>query len=113
MFISEAMAQTAETATQVNNAPMPDGMKVLVQIGLIFIVLYFFLLRPQQKRMKEHQAKLAGIVKGTTVVVNGIIGKVTAVKDNELTVEIASGVTITVIRDYVSQVIENNKNKKK
>lgn len=114
MFISQAFAQTAETAAQVSNTAMPDGMKVLVQVVLIFIILYFLLLRPQQKRMKAHQERLNSIVKGTQIIVSGIKGKVTAVKDDMLTVEIAKNVEITVVRDYVSQVIDNEqKNNKK
>lgn len=114
MFISQAFAQTAEATAQVNNAPIPDGMRIIFQIILIFIVLYFLLIRPQQKRLKEHQTRLSGIVKGSQIIVSGIKGKVTAVQEDILTVEIAKGVEIAVVRDYVSQVLDNEtKNNKK
>ena len=111
MFISQAFAQTAETAAQVSNSAMPDGMKVLIQIVLIFIVLYFLLLRPQQKRMKAHQDRLNSIVKGSQIIISGIKGKVTGIKDDILKVEIAQNIEIEVVRDYVSQVIEKEQKK--
>ncbi len=114
MFISQAFAQTADTAAQVAGSGMPEGVKVLIQIILIFLVLYYLLLRPQQKRMKEHQLMLNAIVKGNEVIVNGIKGTVTHIKENDLTVEIAKGVEITVLREYVTQVIgDSKKNNKK
>ena len=112
MLISQAYAQTAPAAEQVVASGLPEGMKVLIQILLIFFVLYFLMIRPQQKKMKEHQAQLNAIIKGTKIVVGGIVGTVKNVKDNELTVEIASGVEIKVLRDYVSQVYFNEKTKK-
>ena len=102
MFISQAFAQTAEAAQQ--TAAMPNGVNFFIQIILIFFILYFLLIRPQQKRIKEHQAHLNAIIKGTKIVINGILGTVKNVKDNELTVEIADGVEIKVLREYVSQV---------
>ncbi|MBR4931781.1 MAG: preprotein translocase subunit YajC [Alphaproteobacteria bacterium] len=112
MFISEAFAQTA---TDVSQAGMVGAQwsSAIIQVFLIVFILYFFLIRPQQKRMKEHQARLNGIVKGTKIVISGIVGTVTKAKDNELTVSIASGVEITVLREYVSQVFidEPKKNK--
>lgn len=114
MFISPAFAQTVETAAEVSNSAAPDGMKILIQIVLIFVVLYFLLLRPQQKRMKAHQERLNSIVKGSQIIIGGIKGKVTAMKDDMLTVEIAKNTEIEVVRDYVSQVIDKEeKNSKK
>lgn len=112
MLISQAYAQTAPVTEQVIASGLPEGMKVLIQILLIFFVLYFLMIRPQQKKMKEHQAQLNAIIKGTKIVVGGIVGTVKNVKDNELTVEIAAGVEIKVLRDYVSQVYFNEKTKK-
>ncbi len=113
MFISQAFAQTAEVATQVSSAAMPEGVKAAIQIALVCLLFYFLLVRPQQKRMKAHQLMLNAIVKGNQVNVNGIKGTVKQVKDNELTVEIAKGVEITVLREYVTQVIGDADNNKK
>lgn len=108
MFISQAYAQTAPATEQVVASGLPEGMKILIQILLIFFVLYFLILRPQQKKLKEHQMQLNAIVKGTKVVINGIIGTVKNIKDDELTVEIAPNVEVKVIREYISQVFLND-----
>ena len=104
MFMAEAVAQTLNQTTA---APQPDSMlKVVVQFILIFFVLYWFLIRPQKKRLKQHEAELNAIVEGSTVIVAGIEGKVVKIPDAErLHVEIAPHTVITVLRAYVSAVI--------
>jgi len=102
MFISSAMAQTAATTA---NAGSLSGMAI--QFLLIIVICYFLLIRPQQKRYKKHEAELNAIVKGVRVNVGGIIGKVVKVEPLELTVEIADGVEIKVLRPYVTQVLFN------
>jgi preprotein translocase subunit YajC len=72
---------------------------------LIIGIMYFLMIRPQQKRLKEHREMVAGIRRGDTVVTSGgIIGKVTKVEDQELQVEIADGVRIKVVRSTLSEV---------
>jgi len=103
MFISTALAQTAENAAQVGGAN-PFGP--IIQMVLLFVVLWFVLIRPQQKRLKKHEAELRAIIKGTRVVVGGLVGKVVAVENEEkLVVEFADGVQVQVLRSYVSQVL--------
>ncbi len=105
MFISEAFAQTAEM-TQ-TSAQAPNGMMAIMQFAFIFIALYFILIRPQQKKLKRHEAALNAITKGSKVVIGGIIGTVTKVSDNgELTVKIADNTEITVIKGYIAQVLD-------
>lgn len=71
----------------------------------IFALMYFLIIRPQQKRAKEHQAKIAGLKRNDTVVLSsGIIGKITRVEDAEVMVEIASGVNVRVVKGLVSEV---------
>ncbi len=112
MFISEALALSAETAAETANVPASDGTKILVQCALIFFILYIFMIRPQLKRAKQHQAELNAIIKGCKINVNGIIGTVTDVKEDVLTVEIAPDTEITVMRPYVSGlIIEKEKGK--
>jgi preprotein translocase subunit YajC len=78
-----------------------------VPLILIFAIMYFLLIRPQQKKLKEHKAMVEGLRRGDQVLTQGgIIGKVTKVKeDGELEVEIAEGVRVRVIRSTVAQVI--------
>jgi len=78
---------------------------LIVPTMLIIGIMYFLMIRPQQKRLKEHQAMIAAIKRGDTVVTSGgILGKVTKVDDNELQVEIAEGVRIKIVRGTVSEV---------
>ncbi len=78
---------------------------LLVPTIMIIGIMYFLMIRPQQKRMKEHREMIAAIRRGDTVVTSGgIIGKVTKVEDQELQVEIAEGVKIRVLRSTVSEV---------
>lgn len=71
----------------------------------IFILFYFLLIRPQQKRAKAHAAQVAAIKRGDTVVLsNGMIGKVTRVEDQEAMVEIAQGVNVRVLKGMVAEV---------
>ena len=78
---------------------------LIVPTVLIIGIMYFLMIRPQQKRLKEHQSMIAAIKRGDIVVTSGgIIGKVIKVDDNELQVEIAEGVRIKVVRGTVSEV---------
>ena len=74
---------------------------------LIFVIFYFLMIRPQQRRVKQHQATLAAIKKGDQVITGGgIRGKVTKVTDDEAEVEIASNVRIRVIKSTISHVLD-------
>jgi preprotein translocase subunit YajC len=93
-----AYAQAAPGAFEMLNS-------LIVPTMLIIGIMYFLMIRPQQKRLKEHQAMVAAIRRGDTIVTSGgIIGKVTKVEDQELQVEIADGVKIKILRTTVSEV---------
>ena len=78
---------------------------LIVPTMLIIGIMYFLMIRPQQKRLKEHRDMVAAIRRGDTVVTSGgIIGKVAKVDEQELQVEIADGVKIKVVRSTVSEV---------
>ena len=73
---------------------------------LIFVIFYVLLIRPQQKRAKEHQAQISAIKKGDEVVTGGgLRGKVTKVSDAEVEVEIAQGVRVRAVKSTLSQVL--------
>ena len=78
----------------------------LLPFLLIFVIIYFLILRPQQKRVKAHQDMVQGIQKGDTVVTQGgILGKVTKVIDaNEVQIEIAENVKVKIIRSMIAEV---------
>jgi preprotein translocase subunit YajC len=73
---------------------------------LIIVIMYFLILRPQQKRMKQHQDMVKGVRRGDTVVTNGgLVGKVTkVVDDDQIEVEISDGVRVRQMRSMVSEV---------
>jgi preprotein translocase subunit YajC len=98
-FISDAQAQ----ATGAAGATSQFGLLLpIVFIGLI----YFLMIRPQQKKQKEHRAMMDAIVAGNEVVTGGgVLGKVTAVGDQFLTVEVADGIAIKVQKHTISAVV--------
>ena len=85
-----------------------QGFEQLIPLLLIFAIMYFLLIRPQQKKLKDHQAMVAALRRGDQVVTQGgIVGKVTRVKDdgNEIEVEIATGVVVRVVRSTIATVL--------
>ena len=78
-----------------------------IPLILIFAIMYFLLIRPQQTKLKQHQAMVAALRRGDQVVTQGgMIGKVSKVKDDtEVEVEIADGVKVRVVRSTISQVL--------
>ena len=99
MFASPAYAQAAGGAAGAIGSFLP--------FVLILAIMYFLLIRPQQKKVKEHRAMVEALRRGDRVVTQGgLIGKVTKVKDDaEIEVEIAPGVHATVVRATVAQVL--------
>ncbi|AUJ63779.1 preprotein translocase subunit YajC [Aestuarium zhoushanense] len=84
-----------------------EAIQGIVPFILIFGIMYFLLIRPQQKKVKEHQAMVAALRRGDQVVTQGgIIGKVSKVKDdNEIEIEIAAGVNVRIVRSTIAQVV--------
>ena len=104
MFISEARAQTAPAATAAES-PLA-GLTGMLPLVLMFVVLYFVMMRPQLRRQKEAKAMIEALAKGDEVVtVGGVLGKVTRLGESFLSVEIASGVEVQIQRTAVVQVM--------
>lgn len=84
-----------------------EAIQGIVPFILIFGIMYFLLIRPQQKKVKEHQAMVAALRRGDQVVTQGgIIGKVSKVKDdNEIEIEVAAGVNVRIVRSTIAQVV--------
>jgi preprotein translocase subunit YajC len=99
MFISPAYAQSP-------TGGMGDLVNLIVPMLMVFVIFYFFMIRPQQQRLKQHRATIDAIRRGDTVVTSGgIIGKVTRVKDDgEIEVEIAENTRVRVIKSTVAEV---------
>ncbi|MCD2181589.1 preprotein translocase subunit YajC [Rhizobium sp. TRM96647] len=102
MLITEAFAQTAPAAS----AGGADLLMSVLPFLLIFVVMYFLIIRPQRAAMKRREELLKNIRRGDQVVTGGgVVGKVTKViDDKELEVEIAEGIKVRVVRSGVSEV---------
>ena len=85
-----------------------QGIESLVPLILIFGIMYFLLIRPQQKKLKQHQAMVTALRRGDQIITQGgVMCKVTKVKDdsNEVEVEIAAGVNVRVVRSTIATVV--------
>lgn len=101
-----ATTQAPSTAGAPQAAPQQPGpLGMLMPFILMFGVIYFLIIRPQQKKMKEHQEAVGKIKHGDEVITNaGIFGKVTGVTDKVITVEIADGVRVKMLKTQVSSI---------
>jgi preprotein translocase subunit YajC len=83
------------------------GFQDFIPLILIFAIMYFLLIRPQQEKVKQHQNMVASLRRGDQVVTQGgLMGKVTKVKEeNEIEVEVADGVKVRVVQNTIAQVL--------
>ena len=102
MLVSPAYAQAAGDA--------PSLISTLIPFILIFAIMWFLLIRPQQKKMKEHRAMVEGLRRGDQVVTaGGIVGKVTKVReDGEVEVDIADGVKVRIVSQTITAVVSKS-----
>ena len=104
MFISSAFAQTAPAAAA--GGDMQSSLMSMLPLVLMFVVLYFVMIRPQMKKQKEAKAMIDALAKGDEVVtVGGMLGRVTKINDNSLSLEVANGVEVQIQRNAVVQVL--------
>ena len=86
-----------------------DGLKSFLPLILMFVIFYFLLIRPQQKRQKEHKALLANLKRGDDIVTaGGIMGRITNVADTFVTVEVAEKVRVKVARGQIMSVVKSD-----
>ena len=96
-FISSAWAQEAAPG---------GGFQLLIMVGIFFLIMYFLLIRPQQKRTKEHNALISALSKGDEVVTSGgILGRVANVSDSFIDIEVQSGTTIKVQKQSIQSMM--------
>ncbi len=84
-----------------------EALGQFIPLILIFAIMWFLLIRPQQKKIKEHKAMVDAVRKGDQVITQGgLIGKITKVKDaDEVEVEIATGVKVRLVKNTIAQVL--------
>ena len=103
MFISSAFAQTAPAAA---GGDMQSSLMSMLPLVLMFVVLYFVMIRPQMKKQKEHRAMIEALAKGDEVAtVGGMLGKVTKLGEGYLTLEVSPNVEVQVQRSAVVLVL--------
>jgi preprotein translocase subunit YajC len=104
VLISSAFAQTAPAAAA--EGGLQSSLMSMLPLVLMFVVLYFVMIRPQMKRQKEHRSMIEALAKGDEIATaGGVLGRVTRLGDTYLGVEIANGVEIQVQRSAVVQVL--------
>ena len=104
VFISSAFAQTAPAAAA--GSDMQSSLMSMLPLVLMFVVLYFVMIRPQMRKQKEHRSMIEALAKGDEIVTaGGLLGKVTKMGDSYLGLEVANGVELQVQRSAVVQVL--------
>lgn len=98
-MIGTAYAQAASPAGQ------GDSLLGLLPIVLMFVILYFLMIRPQMKKAKEHKSMLEALQKGDEVVAVGLLGRITKITDNYVGLEVADNVVIQVQKQAVTQLL--------
>jgi len=85
------------------------GDPILMMMLAVFLIFYFLVIRPQNKRLKEHRAKLSAVVRGDQVVTSGgLVGKVVKVTDEFLTVDLGNNMKVKVVKSMLSDVVNSN-----
>jgi preprotein translocase subunit YajC len=104
VFISSAMAQTAPAAA--SGGDMQSTLMGMLPLVLMFVVLYFVMIRPQMKKAKEHKAMVDALAKGDEVITQGgLLGKVSKLGESFVGIELAAGVEVQMQRSAVVQVL--------
>ena len=104
MFISNAFAQTAPAAAA--GGDMTSSLMSMLPLVLMFVVLYFIMIRPQMKKQREHRAMIDALAKGDEVVTaGGMLGKVSSISEGYIHVQVANGVEVQMQRSAVVQVL--------
>jgi preprotein translocase subunit YajC len=104
VFISSAFAQAAPAAA--TGGDMQSSLMSMLPLVLMFVVLYFVMIRPQMKKQKEHRTMIDALAKGDEIVsAGGVLGKVVKLGDSYLGLEVATGVEVQIQRSAVVQVL--------
>jgi preprotein translocase subunit YajC len=105
MFISTAFAQTAPAAAAAG-VDMQSSLTSMLPLVLMFVVLYFVMIRPQMKKQKEHRTMIDALAKGDEIATaGGLLGKVSKLTESTITLEVANGVEVQLQRHAVVQVL--------
>ncbi|CCO24317.1 preprotein translocase subunit YajC [Maridesulfovibrio hydrothermalis] len=113
MFFADIAHAMGATGQQAQGGPM-GALGSFLPLILMFAIFYFLLIRPQQKKAKQHKEMLAGVQRGDRILTGGgLYGRVMSVDGDELTVELAEGVQVKLDRGYVANLVNPVKEEKK
>ena len=106
MFISSAFAQTAPAPAAAAGGDMMSSLTGMLPLVLMFVVLYFVMIRPQMKKQKEHRAMIEALAKGDEVATaGGLLGTVTKLGESYLTLQLEPGMEVQLQRSAIVQVL--------
>lgn len=114
LMAAKALADTATTtvtAAGVSTAaagtpPQPSMLSMAVPFGLMFLVFYFLMIRPQQKKLKDHESLVTSLQKGEEVITQGgIFGKIHGIADKFITLEIDNNVKVKILKSQIATVL--------
>jgi preprotein translocase subunit YajC len=111
LALSEAWAQAVPAgSTPAPGAPeQPNMLMSLAPLAVVFVVFYFLLIRPQQKKMKEQQEMISALKTGDEVLTaSGILGKITGITEKVVTVEVADSVRVRMLKSQIAQVVKGS-----
>jgi preprotein translocase subunit YajC len=113
MIFTVAFADTAQTAATTAAAAAPAGapstLGMILPFALMFGVFYFLMIRPQQKKVKDHESLVSGLQKGEEVITNaGIFGKIHGIADKFITLEVDNNVRIKVLKNQIATVLRGD-----
>jgi preprotein translocase subunit YajC len=109
-FFSDLILSTAHAQAAAGAPSQPSPFMSLAPLGMMLVVVYFMIIRPQQKKLKEHQAELDKLKNGDEVVTQaGIFGTITTISDKVVTLEVDKNVRIRVLKGQIATVVKGDK----
>ena len=106
IFATQAFAETTNQAAATAVQAQPSTLGMLMPFALISLVFYFLMIRPQQKKMKEHEEMVSTLQKGEEVITrSGIIGKIHGIADKFITLEVDQNVRIKILKNQIEMVL--------
>lgn len=107
--VNEVFAQTLPAGSTPAAPEQPNMLMSLAPLALVFVVFYFLLIRPQQKKLKETQQMISALKQGDEVLTaSGILGKITGITEKVVTVEVADNVRVKMLKSQIAQVVKGS-----
>lgn len=106
MALADSGAQAVTGAAGSTTPPQPSMFSMMLPLGAMFLVFYFLMIRPQQKKMKDHETLVSSLQKGEEVITQGgIFGKIHGIADKFITLEIDNNVRVKILKNQIATVL--------